>query len=180
MRISKNFFPEVEAISFLDQMFNVWPKKIAHRIFWQGFQALEKSGLTYYETEEEEILVRERIRMIGVIYYEFCHQSAAHESENFSYWSPELGEHIRKEFNEHTDDRIWEVRKALIEYMDAGDYDGEKVIQEMWLNCEEGKNNIILPHDILSRTNPEDDLNYKDARTWWIGGNMSVDTLEGF
>lgn len=177
-KMSNHFFPESEAAIFVEEMFGMWPKKIAHRIFWLSFQALQKSGFTYFENDEEEMLVRERIRMIGVLYYEFCHQSAAHESENFSHWSPVLCEQIRKEFNAESDDCMWEVKEALTEYLSHGDeLLGVNVVREMWLNCEEGRRNVIIPIGRVVFPTSEDP-NYEQARTWWIGGHMSVESLE--
>ena len=70
-QINQHFFSENDAKPFEEQLFNFWNKRIDKRWFWLAFQALEKAGLTYYETDDENILVRERMVILAIIYYEY-------------------------------------------------------------------------------------------------------------
>ena len=78
------FFPEEEAAIFEKQLFNFWQKGIDKRWFWLAFQALQNSGLTYFESEKQEMEVRERIVLLSVIYYEYCLKSQAAECPSFN------------------------------------------------------------------------------------------------
>ena len=173
-QINQHFFSENDAKPFEEQLFNFWNKRIDKRWFWLAFQALEKAGLTYYETDDENILVRERMVILAIIYYEYCHRSAAHESENFTYWREDMILEIKKYFSDNISDHILEVRLALIKYFTFE----VTVTDELWLNCFEGRNNIILPFDKKSKVLSENNINKTDAEEWFFGGKDEIDSYE--
>lgn len=176
-KVNQRFLLEDEAIYFEEQFFNFWPKGIDKRWFWLAFQALEKSGLTYFESEKEEFTVRERLVLLAVIYYEYCHRSAAHESENFNFWGEDFILSIKKDFSDNVEQNISEIRNALIKY-----FKSEKgVTDELWLSCIEGQNNLILPFhkkgELLIEI--ENDFLKTKAEEWFNGGIDSIDEYYG-
>lgn len=174
-RITKGFFTESEAKYFEEHFFNFWPKNIDKRWFWMAFQALEKGGLTYFESDEEEMIVRERLVLLAVFYYEFCHHSAFHESEHFNYWDEEFINEVKKDISPNADDLLLEIKMALIQYFG----DEQIVIDELWLNCTEGKSNTLIPFSKVVIENSNDNINKEDAEVWFFGWNVSIDNMEG-
>jgi len=152
-------------------------KGIDKRWFWLAFQALEKAGLTYYETEKEEFVVRERLVLLAVIYYEYCHRSAAHESKNFNSWDGDFILSMKKDFSDNVNQNIFEIRNALIKYFKSE----KEVTDELWLNCFEGQNNLIVPFakkwELLAES--EDDYNRTKAEEWFNGCIDSIDEYYG-
>lgn len=180
-RIKKAFFPEKEAIPFARELAFVWPKGIAMNWFWLAFQALEKAGLTYYETDDEEMQVRERLTLLAVFYYEFCHISAFHESENFTYWNDETIYKFKNDFSGNVDDQLFDVRNALIKYFG----DEEEVVTELWINCLEGDSNCFIKlkekiqlHKELVNTRQLEINNIK-VKDWFVGWGKGIDDFEG-
>lgn len=174
-RITKEFFSEKEAKKFEEQLFNFWPKSIDKRWFWLAFQALEKTGLTYYETDEEEMQIRERLTLLAIFYYEFCHVSAFHESEHFKYWSTDLIKEIKKDFSSEVDDQLFNIRKALISYFGSE----QNVISELWLSCLEGSLNCLIPVFKNNNAIEENNVNKKDAEDWFIGWGIGIEDFMG-
>ena len=174
--MSKGFFPESEAKTFEQRFFNFWPKYIDKRWFWLAFQTLENAGLTYYETDESEQNIRKRLVLMGVLYNEFCHVTAAHESENFDHWSEGITNEIKKNLSDRDNDELTKTRNALVGYF-GNEYD---VVNEMWITCIEGKTNCILSQRTRGLEFSEfskEDVNKKDGEDWFIRGNFS---LNGF
>lgn len=169
------FFLEKDAIIFEQTYFNLWHKGIDKRWFWLAFQALEKSGLTYFENEVEEMIVRERLQVLAILYYEYCHRSAAHESEYFTYWTEDLINNIKNDLSGNVEEIIYEVKEALIKYFQTE----KAVTDELWFNCFEGRNNIILPLSkkeiILSDVN----INMTDAEEWFKSDIGNINHYEG-
>lgn len=166
----KGFFSESEALKFEKQLFTFWPKGIDKRWFWLAFQSLEKAGFTYYQTDDEEIMVRERLVCIGLIYYEYCHQCAAHEYSTFNYWNTELIVQLKNDFSVWINDRIYDVQKALLLYLGSS----ENVTDELWVNCIEGRCNTILPYKQIHVESSEENINKKDGEIWFSKGIDSV------
>ncbi len=140
----------------------------------------EKAGLTYYKTEEDEILVRERITLLTVFYYEFCHISAKNESENFTPWDEETINRIKNDLSDEADDYLLEIRTALINYF-GGE---EQVIAELWINCAEGASNCFMKledkmklHKELVNTN-ELKVEYADAKNWFVDWDKGIDDFK--
>lgn len=134
----QRFFDELEAERLAQTLFTFWPKGIAMRWFYLAFQALEKSGLTYFETEAEEMAVRLRIIWLSVFYYEFCYQTAFHESVMFRNWQPEMIHEIKKDLAK-SETEAKNVYDALNKY-----WKNElNIFAELWINCEEGAQNIL-------------------------------------
>jgi len=181
-RTSKAFFTELEAEPFVEDLAIIWPKRIAQNWFWLGFQALEKSGLTYYESEQEEIMVRERLNLLVIFYYEFCHISAMHESENFIYRNHNVIDRLKSEIPNNGDDLLFEIRIALIKYF-GGE---EKVLAELWINCLEGstsrflkiEDKIQLYEKIVNIKYENENVNYSEVRNWFTGGLTGVSSFE--
>jgi hypothetical protein len=176
-QINQRFFREADAIFFENHYFNFWHKGIDKRWFWLAFQALEKAGLTYYETEKEEVVVRERLVILAILYYEYCYRSAAHESENFNFWDQDLVFTIKRDFSNNVSENIIGVRNALVNY-----FKSEKgVTDELWLSCFEGQNNLIVPFakkwELLSES--EDDYNKTKAEEWFNGCIDGIDEYYG-
>lgn len=181
MNNTDSFFTEENTKTFANQLMAMWSKDIAKNWFWLGYQALEKAGLTYYETNQEEALVSERIVLLCIFYYEFCHISAFHESDNFRYLGEETIQSIKQDLSNNADDVLDEVRNALINYFGSE----EQVIAELWINCLEGSSNRFIPLEEKSKllnelnfTNPYDP-NQSRARTWFVGWNKGLGDFEG-
>ncbi len=179
-RTNKSFFTEAKVIAFAQDLVYLWPKGIAVNWLWIAFQALEKAGLTYYETEDEEMLVRERLTLLTLFYYEFCHISAKHESKNFSRWDDATIHRIKNDLSDEADDYLFEIRKALINYF-GGE---EQVVAELWINCVEGASNCLMKQEdkqkIYNVAIKEElhDQNYYDARDWFVGWDKGIDDFE--
>ncbi len=107
--------------------------------------------------------VRERITLLGVIYYEYCHRSASHEYPLFHYWSEATIQQIKKDFFENVSDNFTKVRESLIAYFGSE----EDVTNELWLNCYEGKNNLILKNNIKEQILSEPNYNRESAEDWF-------------
>jgi hypothetical protein len=180
-RIKKSFFPETKVISFAQDMVYLWPKGIAVNWLWIAFQALEKAGLTCYESEEEEMQVRERITLLTVLYYEFCHISAKHKSDNFTYWDEDTIHRIKNDLSDEADEYLFEIRKALINYF-GGE---EQVVAELWINCLEGQSNSLMKLEdkikiyTESTEHEPDDINFKKVRDWFVLWDKEIDDFEG-
>ena len=174
-KITKSFFSEKEAEVFVNHFFNCWPKNIDKRWFWLAFQALEKRGLTYYESDQEEMYVRQRLVLLGVLYYEFCHVSGFHESENFNYWSPEMIQQVQKDFYPNVEEEFFEIKKALIHYF--GTEDG--VIEELWINCLEGSTNGILPYSRFPQAAADNSVLREEAESWFISWDGGIEEFMG-
>ena len=180
-RVTKSFFKEEDVLPFTEDLKGLWPKQIALNWFWLAFQALEKSGLTYYETESDENRVRERLTALVIFYYEFCHISAKHESSNFSYWNELTIRRLKNDLSDNADERLFEVRKALIQYFGSE----EKVLAELWINSLEGSNNCLISLNEklnlaqLIANDKLDNVNYCDVRTWFIGWPKGIEDFEG-
>lgn len=181
MHNSNSFFQENDALPFAEDLASLWPKGIASDWFWLGFQALEKSGLTYFENEEEQIKVRVRLTLLTIFYYEFCHQSAFHESEFFTYWDAEFILQLKKDVISSTPDDLKEIHHALIDYFGSE----EKALAELWINCLEGSTNkyLRLEAKLLTYekilTDTLDAVKYRDVRAWFLNDNIVLDDYEG-
>jgi hypothetical protein len=179
-RTNKSFFTEAKVIAFAQDMVYLWPKGIAVNWLWIAFQALEKAGLTYYETEEDEMLVRERLTLLTVFYYEFCHISGKHESNNFSRWDDETIHRIKNDLSDEADDYLFEIRNALIKYFG----NEEEVVAELWINCLEGSSNrfitlkekIQLHKELVNSSQLE--INYVQVKDWFVGWKKGIDDFE--
>ncbi len=180
-RVQKSFYEEREALPFTECLIDLWPKQIALNWFWTAFQALENSGLTYFETELEETKVQERLSALAVLYYEMCHISAKHESSNFSHWREETINEIKNDLTDEADDRLFEVKQALIKYFGSE----EKVLAELWINFLEGSTNCIIKMEEkiklyeLIINERMDDVNFIDLRDWFIGWTKGIEEYEG-
>lgn len=180
IRLSKAFFKEEEAMLFCNRVKLLWNKPVAENWFWLGFQALEKAGMTYYETETEEMKVRERISLLIIFYYEFCHISIMHESENFNYWDENFIMELKADMSEDVDETLFEIKNTLISY-----FGGElETLAELWVNCLEGNYNCYLKLNEKNRiyelvTSGEyNDINFDRAKTWLIGWNVDINSFE--
>lgn len=173
--ITKGFFPESEAKFFEQHYFNFWPKGIDKRWFWLAFQAMEKGGLTYYESEEEEMDVREMLALLAVFYYEYCHESAACESENFNLWPSTFIEDVKKDFSIRVDDLLFEIWGALVSYFG----DENKVADELWFNCTEGSTNCLVPINKISVASWDNDYLKEKAEGWFTGGGFEIKGFMG-
>lgn len=182
-KILKGFFSESEAIIFEATLFNFWPKGIDKRWFWLGFQALEKGGLTYYETDEEEGIVRERLTLLSMFYKEFCHVACFHACEYFTVMSKEEKENILKDLSENADDELEKVKNALIAYF--GDVD--ILLNELWINCTEGSTNTIMrvaeiydSYRAIPTRELINDQDMQNARDWLTLWNKDIKGFESF
>jgi hypothetical protein len=170
----KGFFPESEAKVFEEQFFNFWPKQQDKRWFWIAFQALEKAGLTYYETMDEEMLVRERLVLIAIIYCEYSYQACFYGNQNFNCWPENLEDQISKDLTEETDELFPGIFNALNNYFG----NSSEVADELWLNCTEGQINRLFPHNKIA-IEPSYNNRYKqDAEYWYMGGDFSIKKME--
>lgn len=176
-RISKGFFAESEALKFEQDLFNFWPKGIDKRWFWLAFQALESSGLTYYESDSEEIAVRERLVLLAVLYYEYCHHSSSTGGEHFKCWTEEQLNQIRKDLSSDAFEELLIIQEALNVYFGSK----EMVTDELWLNCMEGENNCLIPHHMVKIEPSEKNVFKSDGENWYKGvWNLSgLDSFEG-
>ena len=175
--MTKGCFPESEAKYFEEKFFNFWPKYIDKRWFWLAFQALENAGLTYYETEKEKVKVRERLVLLGVLYNEFCHVTAAHESEHFTNWSEEIVNEIKKDLFYEANEMLTEIRNALVSYF-GSEFD---VVNELWITCIEGEANCMFTQRKIEMEFSEfakENVNKKDGENWFIGGIFSFEDFE--
>lgn len=177
----KSFFNEENAALFEEPFFSLWPKRIALNWFWIAFQALESSGDTYYETDDQEIVVREKLTLLFILYYEFCYISAKHESSNFKYCDEQTIKRLKNDISENADDHLFAIRKSLIKYFGSE----EKVIAELWINCVEGANNCFMKMEVKNKmfnqiiNSDYDDVNYRDVLSWFIAWNNSIEDFEG-
>lgn len=182
-KIQKSFFEEKDVLPFTNLIKDLWPKGLALNWFWLAFQALEKAGLTYYESDEEEMNVRERIVLLIVIYYEFCHVSAMNESPNFNQWEEKTIRNVKNDFSKDVNDLLLEVKKALVSYFGSE----ETALAELWINCIEGSNNTLIKTDeknemlfhIATSGYELQNINYERAHTWFIGWSNGVEDYEG-
>ena len=172
--IEKGFFPESKAKVFEEQFFNFWPKQQDKRWFWIAFQALEKAGLTYYETHDEEMLVRKRLVLLSLIYYEYAWQAAFHESENFTPWHEKFINQTLDELPKEADELFPKIFIALNDYF-GSDF---SVADELWLNCTEGEINRLFPHNKIAIEPSNNNINKKDGEDWYRGGNFYIAGLE--
>jgi hypothetical protein len=180
-RIRKSFFEEQSTFPFAELLKILWPKQIALNWFWIAFQAIEKSGLTYYETELEEMKVRERLSLLVIFYYEFCHISASHESSSFTYWDEQTIMQLKKDLSAEADDLLFEVREALIKYFGSE----EKVLAELWINCIEGSNNCFIRMDEKAKLfdlfcdREYNDFLHVQVRSWFVGWETGILAFHG-
>lgn len=137
-RLPSGFFTVEEAQPFANSSCNCLPKAIMHRWFWLGFQAMQKAGLTYYETNHEEIKVRHRINMMNLVFYEYCHITGVSEYDFFMLWEQEF---LMDLFKDLYNEDISILYKALIGYFETP----ENLEKEMWTISQEGEYNLLIP-----------------------------------
>jgi hypothetical protein len=167
------FFSENDALIFEQQLFNFWSKCIDKRWFWLAFQALQKAGLTYYESDNEEMEVRERITLLAVIYYEYCIKSSFHESDHFNHLKPELINTLIADFSEDVNGNIIKNSRALVNYFDSE----ENVTNHLWLNCYEGANNLIVKLNDFGACLKEN-YHKNKAENWFKFGIGDIDNYD--
>ena len=139
MQINSNrFFNELEAERLAQTLFTFWPKGTDMRWFYLAYQALEKSGLTYFENDLEEMIVRERIVWLSVYYYEFCYQTAFHESPFFQPWNFRVINEVKRDLQKR-ETEVYKIHEALNKYWG----NERRIFAELWINCEEGAQNIV-------------------------------------
>ena len=155
------YFTKKQAEVFENQLMNFWQNKNDKRWFWLGFQALEKSGLTYYENDQEEMMVRERLVILCIIYYEYCIQNGYNIS-TFKDWDAELIYKIKRDFSVGFSDQMLEVTNALIKYF--GD---EQIVSfELNYNCEEGQANRFFRLNEMLGANDFDFEKQSESDFW--------------
>jgi hypothetical protein len=172
---NSRFLTEDIALKFETLLFNFWDKGIDKRWFWLSFQALEKFGLTYFESSEEEMMVRERLVLLGVIYYEYCFRSGLHESEHFNYWDEPLITSINLDFSEDVSDNILDVKRALTSYFKTE----EGVTNELWINCYEGSHNKILKTSDIFKALEDKSYERNEGENWFKGIIDDLQDYEG-
>ena len=149
---------------------------------------MEKAGLTYYETDEEETTVRERLTLLSVFYLEFCYVACFHVSEHFTFLNKEERETILSDLSDNADDELDTIKRALIAYF--GNVDS--LVNELWINCSEGSTNTLMRIAEISNSyraipmremiNDEDMKNARDWLTLWSKDIKDFDglSLAGF
>lgn len=176
------FFSETEAEKLAQNLFTFWAKGIAMRWFYLAFQALEKSGLTYFETEEEEMKVRERIVLLAVYYHEFCYQSNYHQSPFFIFWDQATIQKIKSDLN-YNETELRNIHQALNRYWGSE----MKIFAELWVNCQEGAQNRVkqladstyLYNGIVSE-NAQQHFNMERGLNWIISRECILENYEAF
>lgn len=149
-------------------LLGIWDNQVA--ILWAGLvtRAFNKNGLLYYESHEQEMVVRERLILSAVFYREILNQLAFHDSEYFSSWDHRLEATLKNDFSAEVDDNLQDVKNALINFFGSG----RELLANIYLNCRQGDSNLIYTLEELEKARSNfytkldrDDFNISQALT---------------
>lgn len=138
-------FQDVEIL--LTPLYSFWSNGIDR--LWIAFvkRALNKKGLLYYENEAEEMVVRERLVLSAVMYYEFCYRTSFHENKNFSHWSEDLVQTIKNDFSQNVNENLHIVARAMVDFFGSERF----LFHQLWLNCDQAQKNIHYTIDEIEK-----------------------------
>lgn len=121
---------------------SVWSNHIPLNWAILSWRCLHKKGLTVCNDDDEEIKVRSCAVALSLIYYEYCHRTAFHESVNFHHWDVDVISALESDFLtdiETAEDTIFRVKNCLIEQTDE-----LEVNAELWINCAESRQEFVF------------------------------------
>ena len=175
-RIPKGFFSEEEALVFAEFTCNCFPKGVMYRWFWLGFQALQKAGLTYYETDHQEMSVRLRVHFMTLVFYEYCHKVNIADTDAFQSWNEEF---LMELFRDLYDEDLDNVHEALIAYFKSA----ENLETEMWALSQEGRFNILIPRHLTELETSQADEERSKGYRWFydhLGHISDFECMQSF
>ena len=159
---------------------SVWPNHISLNWASLAWQMLHKSGLTVFNNDEEEVKVRSYAVALSAIYYEYCHRTALHESENFRPWDASVIQEFKREFLpdlEKDGERIFRVKNCLLEQL--GDLE---LCSELWINCAESHQGFVF--NIGEKAKLQDKLingfndDFNRGKSFILGGE--IDSISSY
>lgn len=136
-----------EIDKLLHPLYSFWSNGIDRLWIAVVKRAFNKKGLLYYENEAEEMIVRERLVLSAVIYYEFCYKTSFHENENFSNWSEDLVQTIKKDFSQNVNENLHIVARAMVDFFGSERF----LFHQLWLNCDQAQKNVHYTIDETER-----------------------------
>ena len=124
-----------EAAPIFNYYLSVWNNHIPLNWASLAWSMLIKGGLCIYRNEQEELMVRSYAVAVSLIYYEYCHRTAWHEHDGFTYWNAAILETFKRELAadiKSDPEILFRVGRCLLEQI------GEEYLTfELWTNCQE-------------------------------------------
>ena len=172
LTFSKGEYQWFELIDIVEHYFIFWENqsdKSWGELMWR---IIAKNGLTKFENEKEEMDVRERVVLLALIYYEFCHQSSFHESLNFKYWNEEIVVNYKKDIDLNTiENALHKIYLALL-----GHFRENELLAEFWVSATQGSSDLPLTTEEKYRVynrilnEREESINISSARKFAYSG----------
>ena len=120
----------------------IWSNHIPLNWAIWSWQCLHKGGLTIFNNDKDELSVRRNAVALSLIYYEYCHRTAFHESSNFIYWDDERIKTLKRDFLVVTD----EAESTICCLMNCltNQSDNVEINTELWINCLEARQGFVF------------------------------------
>lgn len=162
---------------------SVWANHIPLNWASLAWQMLHKGGLTVFNNDEEELRARSYAVALSIIYYEYCHRAAFHESESFRSWDASVIQEFKRDFMpdlEKDDELIFRVKNCLLEQL--GDLE---LCSELWINCAESRQGFVFNIGEKAKLQDKlindfyDDVNFNKGKSFILGEEIySISSYE--
>ncbi|MBC7745733.1 MAG: hypothetical protein H7096_11585 [Flavobacterium sp.] len=149
-----------ELVSLKEVYFSFWLNHADQKWGDLMWRFLKKAGLHQFDNQNEEGLVRERLVVLAMIYFELCERSGFHEETNFQHWSTAK----RREFVNDTD--FSELNPKIEQVVSAiqNHYETEDFLSEFLVSAYEGSTNTRLSIDEIIQIKEDISTHYMDNR----------------